>query len=31
MDNGTESMLDVFLFETDDLLGHLDEILLTCE
>ena len=31
MDNGTESMLDVFLFETDDLLEHLDEILLTCE
>ncbi|MCI1954992.1 MAG: chemotaxis protein CheA [Oscillospiraceae bacterium] len=31
MDNGTESMLDVFLFETDDLLEHLDDILLACE
>ncbi len=31
MENGTESMLDVFLFETDDLLGHLDDILLECE
>ena len=31
MDNGSDSMLDVFLFETDDLLEHLDDILLTCE
>ncbi len=31
MDSGTESMLDVFLFETDDLLEHLDDILLACE
>lgn len=31
MDNGMESMLDVFLFETDDLLEHLDDILLACE
>ena len=31
MDNGTDSMLDVFLFETDDLLEHLDDILLACE
>ncbi len=31
MDNGTDSMLDVFLFETDDLLQHLDDILLACE
>lgn len=31
MDNGTESMLDVFLFETDDLLEHLDDILMACE
>jgi two-component system chemotaxis sensor kinase CheA len=31
MDNSTESMLDVFLFETDDLLEHLDDILLACE
>lgn len=31
MENGTDSMLDVFLFETDDLLEHLDNILLTCE
>lgn len=31
MDNSMESMLDVFLFETDDLLEHLDDILLACE
>ncbi len=31
MDNSTESMLDVFLFETDDLLEHLDDILMACE
>ena len=31
MDNTTESMLETFLFETDDLLGHLDDILLACE
>ena len=31
MDNGADSMLDVFLFETDDLLEHLDDILLACE
>jgi two-component system chemotaxis sensor kinase CheA len=31
MDNATDSMMDVFLFETDDLLEHLDDILLTCE
>ena len=29
MDNGADSMLDVFLFETDDLLEHLDDILLS--
>lgn len=31
MDNTNESMLDVFLFETNDLLEHLDEILIECE
>ena len=31
MDNNMESMLEVYLFETNDLLTHLDEILLQCE
>lgn len=31
MDNNNESMLDVYLFESNDLLEHLDEILITCE
>lgn len=31
MDNNMESMLDVYLFEANDLLEHLDEILLNCE
>ena len=31
MDHSNESMLDVFLFETNDLLEHLDDILITCE
>lgn len=31
MDNTNESMLDVYLFETNDLLEHLDEILIECE
>ncbi len=31
MEKGTESLLDGFLFETGDLLDHLDDILLTCE
>jgi two-component system, chemotaxis family, sensor kinase CheA len=31
MDNNMESMLEVYLFEANDLLEHLDEILLNCE
>lgn len=31
MDNNMESMLEVYLFETNGLLTHLDEILLRCE
>ncbi|MBE6833029.1 MAG: chemotaxis protein CheW [Faecalispora sporosphaeroides] len=31
MDNNMESLLEVFLFETNGLLTHLDEILLRCE
>lgn len=31
MDNNNESMLDVYLFESNDLLEHLDEILLASE
>ncbi|MFU0831580.1 MAG: Chemotaxis protein CheA [Oscillospiraceae bacterium] len=31
MDNGNESMLDVYLFETNDLLEHLDDILIESE
>lgn len=31
MDSNMESMLEVYLFETNDLLEHLDEILLQCE
>ncbi len=31
MDNNMESMLEVYLFEANDLLEHLDEILLQCE
>ena len=31
MDNNMESMLDVYLFEANDLLEHLDEILINCE
>lgn len=31
MDNNMESMLEVYLFEANDLLEHLDEILLSCE
>lgn len=31
MDSGNESMLDVYLFEANDLLEHLDDILLTSE
>jgi two-component system chemotaxis sensor kinase CheA len=31
MDNNMESMLEVYLFEANDLLQHLDEILLNCE
>ena len=31
MDHSNESMLDVFLFETNDLLEHLDDILISCE
>lgn len=31
MDNNMESMLEVYLFEVNDLLEHLDEILLNCE
>ncbi|HEX3037514.1 MAG TPA: chemotaxis protein CheA [Oscillospiraceae bacterium] len=31
MDNSMESMLDVYLFEANDLLEHLDEILINCE
>ncbi|MDU7337335.1 MAG: chemotaxis protein CheA [Clostridium sp.] len=31
MDNNMESLLEVYLFETNGLLTHLDEILLRCE
>lgn len=31
MDNNMESMLEVYLFEANDLLEHLDEILINCE
>lgn len=31
MDSNMESMLEVYLFEANDLLEHLDEILLNCE
>ncbi len=31
MDNNMESMLEVYLFEANELLEHLDEILLSCE
>ncbi|WMJ21902.1 chemotaxis protein CheA [Paludicola sp. MB14-C6] len=31
MDNGMESMLDIYLFETNSLLEQLDEILMNCE
>lgn len=31
MENGNESMLDVYLFETNDLLEHLDDILIESE
>lgn len=31
MDNNMESMLEVYLFEANDLLEHLDEILISCE
>ena len=31
MESGNESMLDVYLFETNDLLEHLDDILITSE
>jgi two-component system chemotaxis sensor kinase CheA len=31
MDSGNESMLDVYLFETNDLLEHLDDILIESE
>lgn len=31
MDGNMESMLEVYLFEANDLLEHLDEILLNCE
>ena len=31
MDHGNDSMLDAFLFETDDLLERLDGILISCE
>lgn len=31
MDNNMDSMLEVYLFEANDLLEHLDEILLNCE
>ena len=31
MENGNESMLDVYLFETSDLLEHLDDILIESE
>ncbi len=31
MDNNMESLLEVYLFEANELLEHLDEILLSCE
>jgi two-component system chemotaxis sensor kinase CheA len=31
MDNNMESMLEAYLFEANDLLEHLDEILINCE
>lgn len=31
MDNGMESMLDIYLFETNSLLEQLEEILMNCE